>query len=137
MAKNSKDINATMQDMLAAFAVDNAAFQGAFRNVAELNEKLAGAALQAAGKSAELSSKWTTDALSRLADASKAQTDPADYAKTYGDLASASAEVAAENMAAFAEIAKKLQQDTVELLMAAGKTAAEGTTSAVKKTTDR
>jgi hypothetical protein len=137
MAKNSKDINATMQDMLAAFPVDNSAFEGAFKNVAELNEKLAGAALQAAGKSAELSSKWTADALSRLADASKAPADPADYAKTYGDLASASAEVAAENMAAFAEIAKKLQQDTVELLMAAGKTAAEGTTSAVKKTTDR
>jgi hypothetical protein len=136
MAKKSKDFNATMQDMLGGFAVDNAAFEGAFKNAADLNEKLAGAALDAAQKSAELSNKWTSDALTRLSDASKAQADPAEYAKSYGDFASASAEMAAENMAAFAEIAKKLQQDTVAMLMAAGKSATEDGSAAVKKATE-
>ena len=44
-------------------------------------------------------------------------------------------EVAAENMAAFAEIAKKVQMDTVELMMAAGKDMSEDATAAVKKAT--
>jgi hypothetical protein len=52
------------------------------------------------------------------------------------DFASASAETAAEHVAAFAEIAKKVQMDTVELLMAAGKDMQEETTAAVKKATD-
>ena len=51
-------------------------------------------------------------------------------------IASANAEVAAENMAAFAEVAKKVQMDTVELLMAAGKDIQEDTAKAVKKATD-
>ena len=51
------------------------------------------------------------------------------------DFASASGEVAAENMAAFAEIAKKLQMDTVELMMAAGKDVTEGASEVVKKAT--
>jgi phosphoribosyl-ATP pyrophosphohydrolase len=52
------------------------------------------------------------------------------------DFASANAEVAAENMAAFAEIAKKVQMETVELMMAAGKTMQEDATKVVKKATD-
>ena len=38
-------------------------------------------------------------------------------------------------MAAFAEIAKKVQADTLELMMAAGKTAQEDLTAAAKKAT--
>ena len=38
-------------------------------------------------------------------------------------------------MATFAEVAKKLQMDTVELLMAAGKDVAEEATAAVQKVT--
>ena len=52
------------------------------------------------------------------------------------DFASNSAELAAENMAVFAEIAKKVQMDTVELLMAAGKNIQEDAAKAVKKATD-
>jgi NAD(P)H-hydrate repair Nnr-like enzyme with NAD(P)H-hydrate epimerase domain len=42
----------------------------------------------------------------------------------------------AETMAAFAEVAKKVQMDTVELMMAAGKEATEEATAAVKKATN-
>lgn len=76
------------------------------------------------------------DALSRLSDASGAQADPAEYARAYGDFATAAAEMATENMAAFAEIARKLQQDTVAMLMAAGKSAAEDGSAALGKTTE-
>ncbi|GAA6164940.1 phasin [Pelagimonas sp. KU-00592-HH] len=135
MAK-TQDMTAMLKDMMGAFPVDTAALEDAFKNTASLNEKLAGVALEAAEKSSEISSKWTKDTLSKLADMSKAKAEPADYAKAMTDFASAQAEVAAENMAAFAEVAKKVQMETVELMMAAGKDATEEAQAAVKKATD-
>jgi len=134
MAK-TQDMTAVLKDMMGAFPVDTSALDDAFKNGAALNEKLAGVALDAAQKSSEISSKWTKDTLTKLADMSKAKAEPADYAKAMTDFASAQAEVAAENMAAFAEVAKKVQSETVELVMAASKEATEGATAAVKKAT--
>jgi len=91
--------------------------------------------LEAAEKSTELSAKWTKETLAKMGAAATAKTEVADYTKAATDFASASAEKAAETMAAFAEIAKKVQLDTVELMMAAGKTAAAETTAAVQKAT--
>jgi len=133
---NTQDFTAMMKDAMGAFPVDTSAMEGAFKSTATLNEKLTGVALEAAGKSSEISSTWTKDTLAKLADLSKAKAEPAEYAKAITDFASASAEVAAENMSAFAEIAKKMQMDTVELLMAAGKDLTEDATQAVKKATD-
>ena len=135
MAK-TQDFTATLKEMMGAFPVDTSALEGAYKSTATLNEKLSGVALEAAEKSAEISSKWTKDTLAKLTEMSKAKAEPADYAKAATDFASASAEVAAENLAAFAEIAKKVQSETVELLMAAGKEAAEDATAAVKKATN-
>ena len=47
------DMTAVFKDMMGAFPVDTTAFDGAFRNATTMNEKLAGAAFQAAEKSAE------------------------------------------------------------------------------------
>ncbi|WP_197918844.1 phasin, PhaP [Thiosulfatihalobacter marinus] len=135
MAK-TQDMTTILKDMMGAFPVDTAALEDAFKNTATLNEKLTGVALEAAEKSSEISSKWTKDTLTKLAEMSKAKAEPADYAKAMTDFASAQAEVAAENMAAFAEVAKKVQSETVELLMAAGKDATEEATAAVKKATN-
>ena len=135
MAK-TQDFNTVMKDIVGSFPVDTKAMEDAFKNQADMSEKLSGVALNAAEKSAEISSKWTKETLSKLADISKAKTEPADYAKAITDFASANAEVAAENMAAFAEIAKKVQTDTVELLMTAGKDLQEDAANAVKKATD-
>jgi len=135
MAK-TQDFSAMMKDMMGAFPVDTTAMEDAFKTTASLNEKLSGVALEAAEKSAEISSKWTKDTLAKLSEFSKAKAEPADYAKAMTDFASASAEVAAENMSAFAEISKKVQMDTVELLMAAGKDITEDATAAVKKATN-
>ena len=135
MAK-TQDIPAMLKDMMGAFPVDTKAVEEVFKTTATLNEKLSAVALEAADKSTEISAKWTKDTLSKLADMSKAKAEPADYAKAMTDFASAQAEVAAENMAAFAEIAKKVQMDTVELMMAAGKDFSEDATAAMKKATD-
>lgn len=134
MAK-TQDMTAVLKDMMGAFPVDTAAFEDAFKNTASLNEKLAGVALNAAEKSSEISSKWTKDTLAKLSDMSKAKAEPADYAKAMTDFASAQAEVAAENLAAFAEVAKKVQAESFELFMAASKDATDGAQAAVKKAT--
>ncbi|MGB3245382.1 MAG: phasin family protein [Sulfitobacter sp.] len=129
------DITAMFKDVMGSFPVDTSAMEGSFKTAATLNEKLSGVALTAAEKSADISSKWAKDTLSKLSDMTKAKSEPADYAKAFTDFTSANAEAAAEHMAAFAEIAKKVQMDTVELMMAAGKDMQEETTAAVEKVT--
>jgi hypothetical protein len=129
------DFAKVMQDMMASFPVDSSAMQNAFKTQAAMTEKLSKVALEAAEKSTEITAKWTKDTIAKLADVSKAKTEPTDYTKSATDFASAAAEMAAENMAAFAEIAKKVQMDTVEVMLAAGKNASEETTAAMKKAT--
>ena len=132
---NTTDFTKVMQDMMAQFPVDASAFQNAFKTQAAFGEKLSAVALQAAEKSAELSSKWTKETIAKLADASKAKTEPADYSKAISDFASAAAEMASENLASFAEIAKKVQMETVELMLAAGKDMSSEASAAVQKAT--
>ena len=129
------DFTKVMQDMMASFPVDASAFQHAFKTQAAYGEKLAAVALAAAEKSTELSAKWAKDSLAKLSETAKAKAEPADYTKAATDFATAAAEMAAENLAAFAEIAKKVQMDTVEVMLAAGKNASEETTAAMKKAT--
>jgi hypothetical protein len=129
------DFTKVFQDALASFPVDASAFQNAFKTQAAFNEKLTSVALAAAEKSTEISSKWAKDTIAKLTVASKAKAEPADYTKAASDFATAAAELAAENLAAFAEIAKKVQMETVELMLAAGKDASEEATAAVKKAT--
>jgi hypothetical protein len=84
-------------------------------------------------KSAEISSTWTKASLEKVADLSKANTDPAAAAQTLSEFASSSAEMAAENMAAIANVAKKVQLDSAELMMAAGKDVSAEANAAIKK----
>jgi hypothetical protein len=129
------DFAKTMQDMMASFPVDASAFQNAFKTQAAFAEKFSKVALEAAEKSTEITSKWAKDSIAKLTDVSKAKTEPTDYTKSMTDFASAAAEMAAENLAAFAEVAKKVQMETVELMLAAGKDMSEDATAAVKKAT--
>ena len=130
---NTQDFTAMMKDMMGAFPVDTTAMEDAFKTTATLNEKLSTVAIDAAKKSSEISTKWTKDTLSKMSDISKAKAEPADYAKAMTDFASAQAEMAAEHMSAFAEVAKKVQMETVELMMAAGKDFSEEASAAMKK----
>ena len=134
MAKQ-QDFTTMFKEMLGAFPVDTKAMEDVYKNSSAMSEKFSAVALDAAAKSTEISSKWTKATLTEMGGLSKAKDDPADITKAMTDFASKSAEMAAENMAAFAEVAKKVQIDTVELMLAAGKTMSEDTTTAVKKAT--
>ncbi len=135
MAAANTDFTKYVSDMMAAFPVDMSAMNDAFKTSATMGEKMSKVALDAAEKSTEISSKWTKDTIAKLGDVTAVKAEPTDYTKAVTDFASAQAEMAAENMAAFAEVAKKVQMETVELMMAAGKEATEEATAAVKKAT--
>lgn len=135
MAK-AQDYTKTMQDMFGAFPVDMTNFQDAFKSQAAFGEKLSKVALNAAEKSAEISSNWTKNTIARTGEAARVKEDASDYGKVVSDFASAQAELASENLAAFVAVAKKVQNDTVELVLAAGKDISLDATAAVKKATD-
>ena len=133
MAAKTQDFTAVMKDMMGAFPVDTKGMEDAFKTQTALSEKLSAVSLTAAQKSTDLSAKWAQDTLAKVTELSKAKAEPADYAKSVTDFASANAEAAAEHMAAFAEIAKAVQTETLELMMAAGKDMSEDMTAAAKK----
>jgi hypothetical protein len=130
------DMTKMFQEMMAAFPVDAAAFQNVFKTNAAFGEKLSKVAIEAAEKSTEISAAWTKATLTKLGDVSRAKPEPTDYTKAMTDFASATAETAAEYLASFADVAKKVQMETVELMLAAGKDLSEDATAAVKKATN-
>jgi hypothetical protein len=131
----TQDYGKAFQDMMASFPVDTSALQNAFRTQAAIGERMSKVALEAAEKSTEVTTKWAKDTIAKLGDVAKAKSEPTDYTKSVSDFASAASEMAAENLAAFAEIAKKVQMETVELMLAAGKDMSEDATAVVKKAT--
>ncbi len=135
MATNTNDMNKMMQDMMGAFPMDTKAMQDAFKTQAALGEKMSKVVLEAAGKSTDISSKFAKDTLTKMGEVATVKEEPTEYTKAVTDFASAQAEMTAETMAAFAEVAKKVQMETVELMLAAGKDISEDATAAVKKAT--
>ena len=133
---NTQDFSKVMQDMMASFPVDTSAFQNAFKSQAAMAEKMSKVALEAAEKSTEITTKWAKDTIAKLSDVAKAKSEPTDSTKSISDFASAAQEMATEHLASFAEIAKKVQMETVELMLAAGKDISEDATAAVKKATN-
>ena len=130
MAAKTQDFTAVFKDMMGAFPVDTKAMEEAFKTQTALAEKMSNVALDAAQKSTDLSAKWTQDTLAKMGTLTAAKKEPADYAKSMTDFASAFAESSAEHMAAYAEIAKKVQTETMELMLAAGKDMSEDMTAA-------
>jgi hypothetical protein len=115
------DFAKTMQDMMSNFPVDTSSMKDAMKSQSLLGEKLARVALTAAERSTEISARWAKDSIARMGELAAIKEEPSDYAKAMSDYASASAEMAAEHMAAYAEVAKKVQMDTVDLMLTAGK----------------
>ena len=135
MATKTNDMTKMMQEMMASLPIDATAMQDAFKTQAALAEKMSKVALEAAEKSTELSAKFTKDTLSKFGEMAKVKDEPTDYTKAMTDFASSQAELVAEHMASYAEVAKKVQMETVELMLAAGKDFSEDATAAVKKAT--
>ncbi|MBO6854571.1 MAG: Phasin [Marivivens sp.] len=136
MATKTQDYSAMLKDMMGAFPVDTKIMQDVYKSQSTLAEKMSAVQLDAAQKSTELSAKWMQDTLSKMSSITKAKAEPADYAKSMTDFASATAEAAAEHVAAYAEIAKKVQTETLELMMNAGKSMSDEMSAAAKKATE-
>jgi len=132
----SDEFTKMMKDMFGSTPMDTSALQNAFKSQAAMMERMTKVALEAAEKSTEVSAQWTKATLAKAGDVASTKKDPADYSKAMSDFTSAQAELASEHAAAFAEIAKKLQLETVGILMAAGKNMQEETTAAVKTASD-
>jgi len=118
MAKTD-DFTKYITEMLSAYKMDPNAMGDAFKNSAELADRMSQVALEAAERANDVSAQWAKDTLSRMGDVADAKEAPADYTKAMSEFAAAQAEMSAEMMSAYAEIAKKVQMETVELLMSA------------------
>ena len=106
-------------DFMGVVPFDTKAFEDAFKDSASFNEKFARVVVAAAGKNTDVYTKWTKDTSMKITGLAQVNFDPAEYAKFMTDFASSQAEVAAENITVFAEVAKKAQIDSVEIMMAA------------------
>lgn len=135
MATKTTDLTKMMQDVMGAMPMDTKAVTDAFKTQAALGEKMSKVALEAAEKSTDISSKYAKETLAKLGAIATVKEEPTEYTKAVTDFASAQAEMTAETMAAYAEVAKKVQMETVELMLAAGKDISEDATAAVKKAT--
>jgi hypothetical protein len=133
MTTTTQDYSKMMQDFMGAFPMDFSGVQESFKSYATFGEKMSKVALDAAEKSTEISSKWTLDTLNKIGNVATVKQEPTEYSKALTDFASAQAESTAETLAAFAEIAKKVQMESVELMLAAGKDVQEDATAAMKK----
>lgn len=136
MATNTPDFTKMINDMMQSFPMDNSAFGDAFKNQAAFAEKLAHVVLSAAEKSVDLNDKAMKDMLAKVGELTAAKEDPAAYAAAMQTFTSAASEMATENMNAFAEIAKSVQAETMEVVMTAAKHGQEEATAAMKKATD-
>lgn len=132
---NPEDFTKMMKDMMGSFPVDMSSIQDTFKNSASFGEKMSKVALEAADKSAEISTKWTKETIAKAEGLTKVKEEPTDYTTALTDFASAQAETISEKMAAFAEVAKKVQMETIELMLAAGKDLSEDASAVVKKAT--
>lgn len=127
------DMTKMFNEMMNAFPVDTTAFQDSFKSYAAFGEKFSKVALEAADRSNEVAAKYTRDTIAKMSDVTRVKDEPADYSKSMTEFASAQAEATAESMAAYAEIAKKVQMETVELMMAAGRDFQDDVQKATKK----
>lgn len=130
---NRNDFTKALADAVGAATFDADAVREAFKTNAKFGEEFSRVVLDAAKQSTEISSKWAKDALSGMGDVASVKEEPTEYTKALTDFASAQAESATEHMAAFAEVAKRVQMETVELMMNAGKNASDDATPSAKK----
>ncbi len=66
MAKTDFDFTKAAEEFLASMKIDTSAFDGAAKNAAEFNTKLAKIALDAAKKNAKLTGDWTAETLKKI-----------------------------------------------------------------------
>ena len=107
----------------------------AMKSMMDYNSKVGKIALDTAKKSTELSQGWAKESLAALDPFVKGVEKPEDYMKIASDFVSTQTQSAPKHMAEFAEVAKKAQLETIDVMMKAGKDAQEELNNAAKKAT--
>lgn len=129
------DMTSFMKDFFAAFPVDMKTYEKAAKNSASLSEKLAGVGIAAVEKNVEISNNWTKKTLGELSDLSQKKSDAAEFTKSLSNYASSQAEVLADHIAAYAEVAKKAQMEAFEAIIAAGESMSDEASTVIKSGT--
>ena len=119
--QNVNDFTKPWAGMFAHNPLDPASYTDAARKSAAAGEAFAAAVLKAAESNAELTGKWTLDTISRMKHVLIAKDDAADYAQAAKEFTTASVESAAENIAAYTDIAKRAQVETAEIFLGGDK----------------
>lgn len=107
----------------------------AMKSLMDYNTKVGKIALDTVKKNADLSQAWAKESLTALDPFVKSPEKPEDFMKMATDYVSSQAQSAPKHMAEFAEVAKKAQLETIDLMMKAGKDAQEEITNVTKKAT--
>ncbi len=107
----------------------------AMKSVMDYNSKFGKIALDTVKKNTELSQAWAKESLSALDPFVKSTEKPEDFMKIATDYMSSQNQSTPKHIAEFAEVAKKAQLETIDLMMKAGKDAQEELSSVTKKAT--
>ena len=129
----TQDMNKFFKDFMASLPMDTSIFDDAVEKQLAINRKYYDLWLGLAEKSNTVSYKWATETIAKMQEAPRYDGDPSIYAKSIGDFVSEQADVATENFAAYAEIAKKAQMDSLSLFLSTAKEVQTEAAAAVKK----
>ena len=129
---NFEDYSKSFEKMMSQSPVK---FDDAMKSVMDFNSKFGKIALDTVKKNAELSQDWAKESLSALDPFVKSTEKPEDFMKIATDYMSSQTQSTPKHIAEFAEVAKKAQLETIDLMMKAGKDAQEELSSVTKKAT--
>ena len=118
---STQDMTKFFKDFMAYLPMDTSVFEDAVEKQTVVNEKYYNLFSRAAEKSTAVSYKWASDVLTKMQEVQTSKTNPSEYAQSIGDFVSEQTDVATENLAALAEVAKKAQLDSVSLFAATAK----------------
>ena len=129
---NFEDYSKNFEKMMSQSPIK---FDDAMKSVMDYNSKLGKIALDTVKKNTELSQEWAKESLSALDPFVKTTEKPEDFMKIATDYMSSQTQSTPKHIAEFAEVAKKAQLETIDLMMKAGKDAQEELSSVTKKAT--
>ena len=129
---NFEDYGKNFEKMMSQSPIK---FDEAMKTAMDYNSKLGKIALDTVKKNSELSQAWAKESLSVLYPFVKSTEKPEDFMKIATDYMSSQTQSTPKHIAEFAEVAKKAQLETIDLMMKAGKDAQEELSSVTKKAT--
>ena len=129
---NFEDYSKNFEKMMSQSPVK---FDDAMKSMMDFNSKFGKIALDTVKKNTELSQAWAKESLSALDPFVKSTEKPEDFMKIATDYMSSQTQSTPKHIAEFADVAKKAQLETIDLMMKAGKDAQEELSSVTKKAT--